>query len=110
MDWAWGKEAQFRSDVVPQVGLDVATGTVDLSVKKVVPRNGHLANIVCPFIQIPVYYLSSTLISFCFSHHYLALHKQCIVVSPQINARIYWFNRLYLNFNFEFAMIMPYSI
>jgi hypothetical protein len=22
MDWAWGKEAQFRSDVVPQVGLD----------------------------------------------------------------------------------------
>jgi hypothetical protein len=22
MDWAWGKEAQFQSDVVPQVGLD----------------------------------------------------------------------------------------
>jgi hypothetical protein len=22
LDWAWGKEAQFRSDVVPQVGLD----------------------------------------------------------------------------------------
>jgi hypothetical protein len=22
MVWAWGKEAQFRSDVVPQVGLD----------------------------------------------------------------------------------------
>jgi hypothetical protein len=22
MDWAWGEEAQFRSDVVPQVGLD----------------------------------------------------------------------------------------
>jgi hypothetical protein len=22
MDWAWGKEAQFRSDVVPQVSLD----------------------------------------------------------------------------------------
>jgi hypothetical protein len=22
MDWAWGKEGQFRSDVVPQVGLD----------------------------------------------------------------------------------------
>jgi hypothetical protein len=22
MDWTWGKEAQFRSDVVPQVGLD----------------------------------------------------------------------------------------
>jgi hypothetical protein len=24
MDWAWGKEAQFRSDIVPQVGLDGA--------------------------------------------------------------------------------------
>jgi hypothetical protein len=22
MDWAWGKEAQFQSDVLPQVGLD----------------------------------------------------------------------------------------
>jgi hypothetical protein len=25
LDWAWGKEAQFRSDVVPQVGLDEIT-------------------------------------------------------------------------------------
>jgi hypothetical protein len=23
MDWAWGKEAHFQSDIVPQVGLDV---------------------------------------------------------------------------------------
>jgi hypothetical protein len=22
LDWAWGKEAQFRSDVIPKVGLD----------------------------------------------------------------------------------------
>jgi hypothetical protein len=25
IDWAWGKEAQFQSDVVPQVGLDGST-------------------------------------------------------------------------------------
>jgi hypothetical protein len=25
LDWAWGKEAQFRSDVVPQVSLDDST-------------------------------------------------------------------------------------
>jgi hypothetical protein len=40
MDWAWGKEAQFQSDVVPQVDLDGLNLNKTASTRWTSPRPG----------------------------------------------------------------------
>jgi hypothetical protein len=47
--WAWGKETQFQSDIVPQVGLDAENGFWLFSYPNIFQNNGKW--ILAPFIS-----------------------------------------------------------